>query len=529
MPPSNSAATSLKKSEGVALTRFDLQYSTLEKIFNDDKQIWHSKYNPDAPPTTFYELFVEDFLQSTKLSKSLADRFRADDQGCRETTYIHLLCNVGRINTTLIFTPTQLRLFNPVPCIQVHDRGGKLLQDAPRLKAILKGSCENPDISPPTLEALTALMVEDKPKPLSTPINLLFLISAEENKLVQHFEDDMDYHQLFSRPDLESDDRARAFLFIVWHYMYTNGTADEAARNPYGTGEATLKVPALRACRPEVSHAENVELLREVEYASQMFDERQRWLRNALVKYAKLSEPEKPESTEECKDAEAEDDNASVLSEKTPRGNKRKHAIEEDEQTPASQQRQNTLSRKVGAQPTGQLRTELSLQEFKAKRIDQIMRHRLKYGRHMARKRRHESSALKREAHYLLGVLDEREIEVEESWRIDHLETLHVRRLELDFVDDLPKMAAMIRGDVTEDGAPQQLPQLAGEEGYSMGKVLRAAEKKLAERRGGELPVFLIETRPSEGRKMQLPPQPVPPMPMSAPPEDEGLTPAEAE
>lgn len=554
MPPSNSAATSLKKSEGVALTRYDLQYSTLEKIFYDDKKVWQSKYDPDAPPCSFYDLFVEDFLTSVKLSKSLADRFRADEEGCRETTYIHLLCNIGRINTTLIFTPTQMRLFNPVPCIQVHDRGGKLLQDAPRLKAILKGSCEDVAISPPTVEALYEAMAADSPKPLSTPINLLFLISAEESKLTQHFDVDMDYHQLFSRPDLDSDDRARAFLFIVWHYMNTNGTAEDSTRNPYGTGEATIKVPPLRSCPIENAKAENVELLEEVEYAAVMFEERQKWLRNALAKYDKSNSdaiaaekmnadsPGGEASDPKIEDADAtmhrdDDDAASVSA--TPRSRRSRtvrniaatphDAANDEHSTPAYvQQRQNALSRKVAAQPTGQLRTELSLQEFKAKRIDQIMRHRLKYTRHIARSRRRAVSGLQREAHYILTVLDARGQDADESWRPDHVETSQFRRQSIDFADSVEEIREMLDGEAVSEAAPPRL-MLAGEEGLNMARALRRAEARLAELRGEEVPAYAVDPRAGEMRRAQPAPVEAPPPAAIVAPEPvaENLTPAE--
>lgn len=54
---------------------------------------------------------------------------------------VALLVNVGRINTTLAFYPsmkTALRTYHPIPSLQMDEVSRRDMQDAPRIKGILK-------------------------------------------------------------------------------------------------------------------------------------------------------------------------------------------------------------------------------------------------------------------------------------------------------------------------------------------------------------------------------------------------------
>ncbi|BFZ57893.1 hypothetical protein PYCC9005_004948 [Savitreella phatthalungensis] len=537
MPPSNSAATSLKRAEGVALTRLDLQFSTLEKIFADDKKVWRSQYEPDLPPMTFYDLYLEDFFHSTRLSKSLYDRHKADPENCIKTTYVNLLCNVGRINTTLIFTPTQMRLFNPVPCLQVHDKVSKLLQDAPRLKAILKASCDRADISPPTFEALQKLMADPGLEPpFSSPINLVFVISAEEDRLERHFEPGMDFHQLFSRPDLDSSDRANAFLWLMWFYMMTDGTARGQITNPYGTGHASTTVPLLRPVDSEQSALENIELPEELEYAKEMFDERQRWLRAALAKLE--AQPQGDDESAIGDDEEATttgrtpvpaalrrkivtDDNGNLLpcslqemeqasanakreeeasmAGETPtarrsRPSKRKYDIDNDDDLTTASRANGARSfyetRVPESRANGELKTELALQRFKSVRTEQLIRQRLRYTRASARRRRLATPAILREARYINARPANRVEDLDNDWRPSHVTAFPARRLSVDYTLSTEEIRPMLEEPNAREDQSRPAAVLAGEEADTICTALKRAERIIAARRNEPPPTF---------------------------------------
>lgn len=281
MPPAASLATSLKKGEGEPLDRHDVQYALLEKIFNDERAVFtprpKSEYDFPGSRIPFGALYVEDFLSSNKLSKTLKEKFQSDMDVTKKVCMASLLVNTGRINTTLVFTPTQARTYNPIPSIQAYGSGHKMLQDAPRLKGILKGSC---DRAPSEWETLRAAQQAGAPKPLSNPINLVFLLSSSATHLdVPHFKDYAFLpHELLSDTRFTSDSRARAFLWLMYHYIETDGTKEEAQTNPFGPSPLEFLVPTLEAATEGESLAENVDLPTEVEYSTKMWEERKRYL-----------------------------------------------------------------------------------------------------------------------------------------------------------------------------------------------------------------------------------------------------------
>ncbi|ORY82541.1 hypothetical protein BCR37DRAFT_398518 [Protomyces lactucae-debilis] len=329
MAPASSTTPSLRKAEAEPLLRRDTHWSLLERIFSNDQAVFRLNAKSEKR-VTFGELYYLDWLSSSKLSKTLKEKFIADKQATLKVCMAALLVNVGRINTTLVFTPTQSRTFNCLPCVQAYEPGGKLLQDAPRLKSLLKGSCEGPR-APPTWEALKALQASASPKPLTNPINLIFLMTTPEATSVkaEHFSDsDLEFYHLFSKSDLTTDSRARAFLWLCYHYIETNGTLEEALTNPFGQPEAGLLVPTLVPCDEGAIAAENIDTPEELEYAEFAVRQRRLYLENAVLKVEQSKQD--AASKETAKDGEipveeqAASEDIKVEGEETPAAEKLK-------------------------------------------------------------------------------------------------------------------------------------------------------------------------------------------------------------
>lgn len=171
----------------------------------------------------------------------------------------------------------QLRTYHAIPSLQTYtdQNAYKQLQDAPRLKSILKGACEDRK-EPVTIEQLVST-----PVPRTNPINLIFLLSTYAPKVTElHFPLEIDFHDLVMRGQLSSESRATAFLWLMWWYLESKFTAEDALRNPYGEGIAIKGTDILRGV-PEFKHltedeadAENIDKEEEIVYGERMQLER---------------------------------------------------------------------------------------------------------------------------------------------------------------------------------------------------------------------------------------------------------------
>ncbi|CAI4060964.1 hypothetical protein SKDZ_06G0520 [Saccharomyces kudriavzevii ZP591] len=162
----------LKKPDGEPFNRKDIQFSFMQEILMDKRQIFTNVLKPlyknsvvpinidgekisinvtdkeyDArtfvfnDKLTFAQLYVLTIATSVKCSKILRDKLLLDQQVAFSTCVLALLVNIGRLNTTINFyleMTSQLRTFHSVPVLQLHANDPKLLQDTPRLKSILK-------------------------------------------------------------------------------------------------------------------------------------------------------------------------------------------------------------------------------------------------------------------------------------------------------------------------------------------------------------------------------------------------------
>lgn len=163
----------------------------------------------------------------------------------------------------------QLRTYHAIPSLQAHQDPNqyKQLQDAPRLKSILKGGAEDRP-EPNTLDKIKQCDV-----PRTNPVNLLFVICQAASKIAElHFPTGREFHDLIMRTNLSSKSRARAFLWIMWFYLESDFTEEGCEENPFGAGVdygldvANQGVPVLEELTPEEQEQENIDTPEELEF-----------------------------------------------------------------------------------------------------------------------------------------------------------------------------------------------------------------------------------------------------------------------
>ena len=159
----------------------------------------------------------------------------------------------------------QLRTYHSIPSLQAHQdpNAYKQLQDAPRLKSILKGATEDTE-QPSTIEDIKLQAI-----PRTNPVNLIFVLSQYAPKISElHFLPPRDFFDLVMRPNLSSRSRATAFLWLMWWYLESDFTKESALNNPFGAGQygpagdtsssdLPIKCPPFDFLTPEQEAAEN--------------------------------------------------------------------------------------------------------------------------------------------------------------------------------------------------------------------------------------------------------------------------------
>lgn len=270
----------LKKEDGVPLWRKDIQYDFLNLVFNDDHRVF-TRYSDNDKGHTFAEIYVDAMAKSSKCSKILKEKLKEDVESAITMAMVCLLVNVGRMNTTLNFFPemrAQLRTYHSIPALQAHQdpNAYKQLQDAPRLKSILKGATEDTP-QPGTIED-----IRQAPVPRTNPVNLIFVLSQYAPKISElHFNHPRDFFDLVMRSSLSSRSRATAFLWLMWWYLESDFSDESALKNPFGAGSEPaegsgrpIKVPPLESLTEEQAALENVDSQEEKEFGEQKRKER---------------------------------------------------------------------------------------------------------------------------------------------------------------------------------------------------------------------------------------------------------------
>lgn len=165
----------------------------------------------------------------------------------------------------------QLRTYHAIPSLQAHQdpNSYKQLQDAPRLKSILKGASED------RAEPNTTDKIRHQPIPRTNPVNLIFVLANCASKVTQmHFPPGRDFFDLIMRPTLTSRSRATAFLWLMWFYLESDFTIEGAMENPFGAGYdyqlglGNQGVPPLEEMSEEDMRKENVDPPEELDYGN---------------------------------------------------------------------------------------------------------------------------------------------------------------------------------------------------------------------------------------------------------------------
>ncbi|KAI0019611.1 hypothetical protein F4780DRAFT_432516 [Xylariomycetidae sp. FL0641] len=264
----------LKKEDGEPLWRKDIQYDFLRAVFDDDLKVFTNSYEAEksSEKQSFADLYIDTMARSSKTSKVLRDKLLSDREAAKGMAMVCLLVNVGRMNTTLNFFPemrAQLRTYHAIPSLQAHQDATayKQLQDAPRLKSILKGAAED------RTEPHDLSEFKEKNPPRSNPVNLIFLICQQATHIAElHFPPGGEFHDLIMKTNYTSKSRARAFLWLMWQYLESDFTEEGCEENPFGAGVdygievANQGVPRMDPMTQEEEDRENIDPQDEIDF-----------------------------------------------------------------------------------------------------------------------------------------------------------------------------------------------------------------------------------------------------------------------
>ncbi|KAI0702493.1 hypothetical protein BC835DRAFT_1263785 [Cytidiella melzeri] len=275
----------IKRADAESLTREDLQYDLLYFIFADPTQAFVDSMAPGKPLVNFCDLYVNALFNSNKCSKVLKDKMVDTPEFAIEFAKIALLTNVGRINTTMAFFPemkTALRSYHPVPSLQKSDGN---LQDAPRIKNCLKAALLPFEFktTPPATPADIREKARNGQIPPTSVVNLIFVLSNASHalQLAQlHFEPPVEFLDLFLPINLSSVSRAKAFLWLIFHYL-----SEPDAPNPFDddwSRQNPGKVPRMQSISREEMLRENQDPPEEVEWGRRMSSMRSKFLKELV-------------------------------------------------------------------------------------------------------------------------------------------------------------------------------------------------------------------------------------------------------
>lgn len=325
----------IKKEDGTPLWRKEIQYEFLRLVIEDTTPVF-TRFSDKKPGCNFADIYIDCLVQSNKTSKVLKERLLKDREAGQNMAMICLLVNVGRMNTTLNFFPemrAQLRTYHSIPSLQAYksQKDYKSLQDAPRLKSILKGASEDDNA-----QAKAILSLEKKKGPAKTnAVNGIFILSNFASRIsAEHLLDKVDWFDLAMRPTISSKSRARAFLWIMYWYLESEHTKEAALNNPFGPGQyhpeddptndmyMPTYVPTLEFITEEEGDKENEDPPIEIEFAETMTKQRREIMeRVANEPTLTMADPGNPENksvkrlrTKKSLPASVQEDDSIVMS-----------------------------------------------------------------------------------------------------------------------------------------------------------------------------------------------------------------------
>ncbi|CCJ29405.1 unnamed protein product [Pneumocystis jirovecii] len=251
----------LKKKEGESLLRRDIQYMFLDLVVNNDQEVFTLPQGATHKKVTFGELYVTYVRRSPKTSKVLREKLENDKTLAVALVMVALLVNIGRINTTLSHILRQEHIIRFLHFKRIQ----MISEDLPEHLAWQS-----------LLDAQKSQL-----RPSTNPINLIFIFVLCSTRISSlHFNSSIDFIDLFTKASFSSESRAKAFLWLCWHYLETDGSAEVATKNPFSSGnnENPLNAPNLDIITEEDAALENIDTPMELEYAAKMAEERKRYL-----------------------------------------------------------------------------------------------------------------------------------------------------------------------------------------------------------------------------------------------------------
>ncbi|KAJ7655081.1 hypothetical protein DFH06DRAFT_1413520, partial [Mycena polygramma] len=249
----------IEHADGEPLNRADIQFDLLSHIFADENQVFSDPQSGHAK-LSFRDLYVNSILRSPKAKSVLKDKL-ALPTFATDFAMLALLTNVGRIAPTMSFFAemrTAQRTYHPIPSLQRTN--GNLL-DAPRIKSILKTSVlEGETKSGVATPAQVLARIKAGQMPPTTLPNLIFVFANNSAQIGRDHLSDMEFIDLFLPNPASSQSRARAFLWLCYHYHEgPSANPDEdydgdmavTGLNPFSDPSNPGKVPRLVMLTPD--------------------------------------------------------------------------------------------------------------------------------------------------------------------------------------------------------------------------------------------------------------------------------------
>ncbi|KIM48014.1 hypothetical protein M413DRAFT_439710 [Hebeloma cylindrosporum] len=274
----------IKRADGEPLTRVDIQHDLLQAIFDDPQEVFSNPYPPNdteaGAKLCFRNLYLKAILHSPKATKALKDKMNESSEFALDFAMLSLLVNVGRVNTTMSFFPemkTAIRTYHPIPSLQ---RTNGNMQDAPRIKHILKTSLlQEESKNPPATPADIVSRCKAGIPPSTSITNLMFVFAHHAGPIGQaHFQGRLDFLDLFLRTDVSSASRARAFLWLCFNYLESPSSDDdydeESSPNPFS--DSKFSAPPFSFLTAEELENENRETAEDLAVTERLMAQRSR-------------------------------------------------------------------------------------------------------------------------------------------------------------------------------------------------------------------------------------------------------------
>ncbi|SCZ98780.1 BZ3500_MvSof-1268-A1-R1_Chr7-1g09269 [Microbotryum saponariae] len=298
----------IRKLDAEPILRYDLQYQVLDELFSDRTFRFTAPVDSKNPPSSptylnFDQLYLKALLGSGKTTLNLRNRLIENPTFSANFCKLCFLINIGRINTTLAFYPsmkTALRTYHPVPALQTDEMSRNQMQDAPRLKSLLKACFLDWELTqqqqPQTLHELalksvspknltdavvpycflilddvTQAALEPTQGPPTTVVNALFVLFNEAIWVAdRYFPPGFDLLDLFYPADSPSLPRAQSFLSILHHILENKNFIQDFSPSLDKDAPIIELAPPLQLSKESSEEKENVDTQDEMDFIQEM-------------------------------------------------------------------------------------------------------------------------------------------------------------------------------------------------------------------------------------------------------------------